>query len=440
MSTAVTSEQIAASICEYNCRKTKPVLAREYAEKFNRAIAAPTAALPPITMADLDDSLVYQGKTNMYRPSLHIGQRKLAVEEVQFIVEALKINPALKYVVYAGAAPSVHMGYVAALFAGRIKFLLVDPAEFKINLDYNAPVDTRVSYADSPDGLVEWFAGAWCDIAVYQGIFTEQLARDCGKYLRDYVFMSDIRTCSNDSAVPYDYDVIHNLASQFVWLGDMAGKNSEDSASPSAYMLKYRAPYYYMCELSEKMMAQGDPIFARAAALGIDFVADYRARRINYLAGEYYIQSWAGFTSSETRLCYFAPDIVTRAHISAAEYEDKMFYYNTILRVFRRYENKYSCPKIGFDHCADCAREAFIWEEYRAVVSAQVPVIKHVKYLTKAIHGRSFLVDKSAHGHYFDDKAAWMQKLSECLGEHDEFMLEQIRKKKQIAARVRVKK
>lgn len=432
MTSPQTYDQIAATISEYNCRKTKPALAREYADKFNRALTAPVAARPPITIADLDDSLAYQGKTNMYRPSLHIGQRKLAVEEVQFIVEALEKYPNIHYVVYAGAAPSVHMGYVSALFAGRIKFLLVDPADFHINLDYKAPIDIRVAYAESSDGLVEWFAAAWCDIAVYQGFFTEEIARDCGKYLQDYLFMSDIRTCSNDASVPYDYDVIHNLASQFVWLHDMAA-----GVSPRAYMLKYRAPYYYMCEQSEKMLERPDPIFVRARDLGIDFVADYRARRINYLAGEYYIQSWAGFTSSETRLCYFAPEIVTRAHISAGEYEDKMFYYNTIPRVFKHYENKHACVEIGFDHCADCAREAFVWEEYARVVSSRMPVIKHVKYLTRAIHGRSFLVDKSAHGYFFDDKNAWMIKLGECLAEHDEFMQDQIRKKKQVAARGR---
>ncbi len=423
----MSARQIAATISEYNCRKAKPALAREYTDKFNAALAAPTVARPPITLADVDGTLAYQGKTNMFRPSMHIGQRKLAIEEIQFIVEALKVNPALKYVVYAGAAPSVHMGYVSALFAGRIKFLLVDPAEFKINLDYYAPVDTRVAYADEAIGLVEWFAAAWCDIAVYQGYFTEAIARDCGVYLRDYVFMSDIRTCSNDASVPYDYDVIHNLASQFVWLHDMAA-----GTGPEAYMLKYRAPYYYMCELSEKLMERPDPIFARAKALGIDFVADYRAKRINYLAGEYYIQSWAGFTSSETRLCHFGSDLTAREHISAGEYEDKMFYYNSILRGFMRYENAHARADIGFDHCADCAREAFVWEEYRGVVSAQVPVIKHVKYLTRAIHNRSFLIDNCPHGYYFDDKDAWLVKLGEFLNTHEEFMQEQIRKKKQV--------
>jgi len=427
-----TPAQIIDAICKYNCRNAKPVVAREYAAKFKRAMLIDDMQQPPITMSDIKDTLTYQGKTNMFRPIMHIGQRKLAIEEVQFIVEALKRNPEIKYVVYAGAAPSIHMGYVAALFAHRIKFLLVDPNNFDINMDCSATEDIRISYADSEEGLVEWFAAGWFDVGIYQGYFTDNIAKQCGRLLSNYVFISDIRTCSNNESTPYDYDVIHDLAAQFVWLNDMAA-----GTPATAYTLKYRAPYYYKCADSEKMLSRPDNLFERAAGFGIDFVADYKARKMNYLEGEYYLQSWAGFTSSETRLCYFGPEIIIRPHMPAIEYENKMFYYNAILRGYLRYNNTHVKPEHGFDNCADCAREALIWKDYNKISGSNVPVEKHVKYLSGSINNRSFLIDNCQHGYCYDDKNAWLNKLGEFLGNHETFINEQIRKKSHDATKKR---
>jgi hypothetical protein len=85
------------------------------------------------------DDIKYSTKYNkmmvkMNRPNLHIGQRKLFLCELQFLTNQLKSFKDKAYVVYAGAAAANSRYELGKLFP-NVKFIFVDPAEFKIYIN-----------------------------------------------------------------------------------------------------------------------------------------------------------------------------------------------------------------------------------------------------------------------------------------------------------------
>ncbi len=76
--------------------------------------------------------LKYHRRNNELKLTLHWGQLKLMLTEVEFLTLVLKENPVLPiYMVYAGAAPGNHILYLSELFP-TVHFELYDPNEFQI--------------------------------------------------------------------------------------------------------------------------------------------------------------------------------------------------------------------------------------------------------------------------------------------------------------------
>lgn len=86
------------------------------------------ARQPLITYNQIDCSIPYT-EEQIYTGALHIGQRKLILNEIQFLTRIPSNEQAV--VVYAGSAPSNKGAYLAALFP-NIRFILIDPAKFDI--------------------------------------------------------------------------------------------------------------------------------------------------------------------------------------------------------------------------------------------------------------------------------------------------------------------
>jgi hypothetical protein len=83
------------------------------------------------------------------------------------------------------------------------------------------------------------------------------------------------------------------------------------------------------------------------------------------------------------------------------EYEEKICYYNTILRFGLFYKNDNACEEIGFDHCNNCAIENYIWESYRKI-NPQFIILPWIKLVGKIL--RVKIKDrkgKTSHGHLF---------------------------------------
>ena len=106
------------------------------------------------------------------RSTVHFGQRKLHLSEIEFLTNFCKdLSDFTKTVtmIYAGAAPGTHISKLSSMFP-FIKFVLVDPADFIVK-----PIKNRIE--------------------IIQDYFTDSMARDMmSKYENDLrLFISDIR-------------------------------------------------------------------------------------------------------------------------------------------------------------------------------------------------------------------------------------------------------
>jgi hypothetical protein len=72
----------------------------------------------------------YASRRNEIKTTVHWGQRKLLVGEIEFIEWASLIDTP-KVVVYAGAAPALHIPVLSSLYPDLL-FILIDPRNFQI--------------------------------------------------------------------------------------------------------------------------------------------------------------------------------------------------------------------------------------------------------------------------------------------------------------------
>jgi len=86
---------------------------------------------PPIKVNDIKGKMDYTKTNKMFWTSIHLGQRKLFLCELQFLTQQMKSKDDECYVIYAGAAPSNHT-YMLKYFFPNIKFILVDPRSFDL--------------------------------------------------------------------------------------------------------------------------------------------------------------------------------------------------------------------------------------------------------------------------------------------------------------------
>ena len=141
--------------------------------------------------------LPYSAKAQQTRTTLHWGQRKLHLTEVEFFLE--KLSPEKSYVVvYAGAAPGTHMVMLRRMFK-RIKFHLVDPAPFDPKLEGLPRVTLHK-----------------------ETYFTDDLARELAQRYRGkrLVFISDIRLDPAEDSIRRD------MESQEQWVNIMRPRHS----------------------------------------------------------------------------------------------------------------------------------------------------------------------------------------------------------------------
>ena len=248
--------------------KDSPLRTGEELEAIREVEAkkVPAKELPmrglPVKVPDLARRLPYRPKAAP-RTSLHVGQRKLLLSEVDFLIDHAREGDT---VVYAGAAPGIHIPFLASLFEVKhLHFELYDPRAFEIGESDGAGNGGR------SDGY---------DINAYQEFFTDETAQ---KYAGrdDVLFVSDIRTGNDDGSFPSENMVVDDMMAQMRWVRSM---------NPRAAMLKFRLRYNH------------DEPF-------------------EYLAGEPRLQIWAPQSSTETRLVAARPYPV--ASYDPRDYEER---------------------------------------------------------------------------------------------------------------------
>lgn len=312
-----------------------------------------TISRPYIMLDDIPEEMEYSSSLKIFRPTCHIGQRKLFLNELQFLTNNLPINDETHHIIYAGAAPLVHGPILFDLFP-KIKWLLVDPNKFIIN------AQTTYIKNDTAENIAKKFAEGNEKIYIYNDLFTENLAIALKAQFgaKNLWFISDIRTRSLEDC-PDTLDILWNLAQQYIWIRLMQPKKS---------MLKFRHPFYEeessMFEkiVNERAYIRAD--FDRAKELGLDFMPIAKNHNLYYFDGEIFLQPWCGQSSTETRLVTEGENIINYGQPNV--YENKLFFYNSISRGYVSHDSILFGKVNDMDCCNDCAIEGQIWYDYFA--------------------------------------------------------------------------
>ena len=221
---------------------------------------------------------------------IHYGQLKLLLSEIRFLTEYNELG---KVVVYAGAAPGHHIGYLAELFPQH-RFELYDPCEFSQSLEGHDRITCHREY------------------------FTNALAQELGTRFggggadgngdgdgdgdgdgEGVLFISDIRTADHRQMTEEENErcILKDNDWQRQWVQAMRPKKA---------MLKFRVPY-----------------------------PDRIAGPTTYLDGQIWIQSFNRRSGTETRLIPIEGDdcsYTTMREYDHVEYEEKLFFFNEKVR------------------------------------------------------------------------------------------------------------
>lgn len=245
------------------------------------------------------------------KTTIHFGQRKLHLSEVEFlniVTSKLDVKKQKVVMIYAGAAPGVHTKLLSTMFP-FVEFVLVDPNPFKIK---NEP-----PY-----------------ITIYNEYFTDEIAHRFRKEYADYIrlFVSDIRTGDPTTMTPEEVE--NRVDIDMEWQQDW-----HKIMEPMLSMFKFRLPY-----------VGDDP---------------KRKRTKDYLDGDIQLQIWAPQSSSETRLIVKG-DAGMKTY-DCVKYENQLFRFNIHERVMCYPHDIINIP--GIDCCYDCRAEIHVHEEYKKAIS-----------------------------------------------------------------------
>lgn len=325
------------------------------------------------------------------RNGVHIGQRKLLLAEVQFLVKLLTSGKRehAKFMVYVGAAPNYKMMMLSDLFPDT-RFLLFDPTPFKIKDDYkNAKYtkDTKDAKSHRDGGcpkIVHVYTSPMAEYKGYTYPHTRNGARNSKKlgdmndreqkklfcYMtkkeqkarififehifdardaevvsagfrenkKKYCFMSDARIASKPKEEPSDGDVLLSHAQHWVWLRILL----------CPFTIKFRIPYILKNAAAEarkkmKNSKNGQKEIYELAnepcnnIRGIDFIKNAENKSGGYIlapVGDLYVQAYAGPSSTEGRLVGL--EVKRTWEVDTTDMESRYFGFNAITRCFTR--------------------------------------------------------------------------------------------------------
>ena len=158
-------------------------------------------------------------------------------------------------------------------------------------------------------------------IQIVRALFSQKMAKKLGKKHPGLLFISDIRSgdrvrCDSETL---EHKIQDDMKLQMEW---------HLSMKPRRSMLKCRLPW--------------------------------TAGQTEYLDGDLYLPVWGPITTTETRLITTENCVTTKAY-NNVEYEERMFYFNTVARP-ALYDHGVSGE--GIDNCYDCRAEVGILSAY----------------------------------------------------------------------------
>lgn len=361
---------------------------------------------PTVLLKDLKHRIPYTDAV-IHTNNLHDGQRKLFLSEIQFLTKCLDSHTQNQVVVYAGAAPSIKAFFAIQYFPNTV-WILVDPNPFKIITEaknykkFNQHelikvISSNKVTTDLTDHLDKYNRGdiqKKSRIYIINELFTNDLA-DKLSAIKDTLFVCDIRTTILKKG-PSDCDILWNLSQQWIWMTKLMPKFS---------YLKFRHPFYSMSkeDLTRCLSPDMKKHFDLAKSLtSIDFIKNYKDKKLEYVIGDTLVQIYAPITSTESRILVKQEDInKTQDYGKLKDFEDTYAYFNNVKRSYLIHENKYLDKKIGFDQCQDCSATTMLWNNYlkKYNLDKKSDPLKEV-YKYQTFFGRPLL--KNGHGRLFD--------------------------------------
>ena len=259
----------------------------------------------------------------------HIGQRKLLMTEVWFLsqynLQNIKKRRNPPIMVYPGAAPGLHIMYLAKLFS-NVEFHLYDMSRYDFNLR-NDNIRPK-------------------NVTLHQQLFLDEESKYWAEKSKEGIeiyLVSDIRALSKtDNTVEKKENVVNidNIL-QYKWIEEIR---------PVSAMIKWRVPF-----------TSGEPF------------------RYRYLDGEILLQSWGGVSTTETRLIVKCPpknEPYKYKTIKNTIFEEKLAAFNNSQKLvgyfnhpikcsgfspYDKHEKSIDYSGLGMDHCWNCSSELLIW-------------------------------------------------------------------------------
>ena len=325
---------------------------------------------------DIHYRMKYQPGQKIIKPAPHIGQRKLLLNEIQFLN---KVNEEI--CVYVGAAPGNKTHYLSNLFP-KIKFILIDPNKFDLFNPSNNKSHRREKHKDivhiynhyptnsntycdnkkisemnkkEKTNLISFIKNSNYKIFIIEDYMDITHANFIKSLSMDLSFISDVRSNSSNSGSPLDADIYWNTSMMYNWITII---------KPVKSMLKIRMPYG--SDKDKKIINNKEfkPDFMLSKKNGIDFPKNYMNNEFYMSKSELFIQPWAGISSTELRMYINKNDINNIIKYNVELIEDKFYYYNSINRSWVCHSNNNADKSLHFCYCNDCALENKILTEY----------------------------------------------------------------------------
>ena len=300
-----------------------------------------------VLLHSTDPELPYRRRAEEEKLAIHYGQLKLLISEIYFLT-LYGMSPIgdTVTVVYAGAAPGIHIPFLSRMFP-QIDFHLYDPARFRIEATDKIHLYTQYFTAED--------AQKWTRAERESLGEKPSDSRSTSRAERERIlFISDIRSLDDDDLVTTK---VTNIESQRR-IEEEVNKNMREQEEyykiirPYRALLKMRLPYAYSWTSS----------------------SSYR-----YLNGSIFKQAFAPQTSTETRLVPSGDEI----DYDIRKYESQMFHHNVIIREKMRYNIPVTDPKCGLTNDYDSAYTMFVLTKYLTVKMGSSPPAETLRQLAR---------------------------------------------------------
>jgi hypothetical protein len=301
----------------------------------------------------------YKSEPEKIKTSVHWGQRKLFISELEFFTKYLpeylneigSLPPKLIIdVLYVGAAPGYHVPLLALLvnnLAGKIMrkpnpdvqvsvcFHLYDPNEFV----FPPSTEDDCEWIQTENGIPKTEGSPDKTVFIYQkagqmdkkGKFFEDGDLAYWKTKSSLFLISDIRTKSSGKT-PSVMDVQKDMETQKRWWLDL---------NPVASSFKFRLPW----TTAEQTTA-----------------AAINEEATEYMKGDIYYPVWGLPTTTESRL--FVRQNAGMTNYYHQLYENQMYTFHQNIHHSKHVDTVNNLTASGMDQCYDCASEHHILDNY----------------------------------------------------------------------------